>query len=119
MTNLSHQQLSAILAPVDEATILFDSEADVQPGALADLIYASLFRYADNHESDSWETQSLASERQALNLANELLLGEDEALHAQLRAAVFEHAQWLIPAGRSLTISADRNTLSLALAQAA
>jgi len=50
--------------------------------------------------------------------ANELLLGEDEALLAQLRAAVFEHVQWLIPAGRSLSISADRNTLSLALAQA-
>lgn len=90
----------------------------MQPGALADLILASLFSCSDNHDSDSWETQSPAFERQALNLANELLLGEDEALLAQLRAAVFEHVQWLIPAGRSLTISADRNTLSLALAQA-
>ncbi|PZU06037.1 ATP-binding protein [Sphingomonas sp.] len=104
---------------LDEATILFDSSADVQPGALADLIYASLFCDSDDHESDSWDTQSLAFQRQALNLANELLLGEDEALLAQLRAAVFEHVQWLIPAGRSLTVSADRNALSLTLAQAA
>lgn len=103
---------------IDEATILFDSAADVEPGALADLIYASLFSCSDDHDSDSWETQSLAFERQALNLANELLLGEDEALLAQLRAAVFEHVQWLIPAGRNLTISADRNALSLAIAEA-
>lgn len=104
---------------LDEATIFIDSEADVQPGALADLIYASLFCYSDDHDSDSWETQSLAFERQALNLANELLLGEDEALLAQLRAAVFEHVQWLIPEGRSLTVSASRNALSIDLAQAA
>ncbi|OAN53502.1 sensor histidine kinase [Sphingobium sp. TCM1] len=104
---------------IDEATILFDRTANVQPGALADLIYASLFSYSDDHESDSWETQSLAFERQALNLANELLLGEDEALLAQLRAAVFEHVQWLIPEGACLTLSADRNALSLSLAQAA
>lgn len=103
---------------IDEATILFDHKADVQPGTLADLIYASLFSYSDDHESDSWETQSLGFERQALNLANELLLGEDEALLAQLRAAVFEHVQWLIPDGCNLTVSAGRNTLSLTLAQA-
>ena len=76
-----------------EATILFDASADVHPGALADLIYASPFSYSDDHESDSWETQSLAFERSARNLANLLLPGEDEALLVQLREAVFENVQ--------------------------
>ncbi|AJA07261.1 ATP-binding protein [Sphingobium sp. H39-3-25] len=104
---------------IDEATILFDGEADVQPDALADLMYASLFCYSDDCERDSWDTQSLAFEHEARNLANLLLLGEDEALLARLREAVFEHVQWLIPNDRSLTISVDRNRLSLSLDQAA
>jgi hypothetical protein len=91
----------------------------VQPGALADLIHASLFCASDHYDCDSWETQSIDFERQAINLANELLLGADEALLAQLRAAVLEHVQWRIPKGRSLTVSADRNALSLTLAEAA
>ncbi|MFD2427631.1 hypothetical protein ACFSUK_04380 [Sphingobium scionense] len=104
---------------LDEATILFDDEANVQPDALANLIYASLFCYSDDCDRDSWDTQSLAFEHEARNLANLLLLGEDEALLARLREAVFEHVQWLIPFNRSLSISADRNRLSLSLDQAA
>ena len=104
---------------IDEATVLFDDKANVQPNALADLMHASLFCYSDDHECDSWNTQSLAFEHQARNLANLLLLGEDAALLARLREAVFEHVQWLIPNDRSLTVSVDRNRLSLALDQAA
>ncbi|MBA4090255.1 MAG: ATP-binding protein [Sphingobium sp.] len=104
---------------LDEATILFDGAANVQPDALADLMHASLFCYSDDCERDSWDTQSLAFEHEARNLANLLLLGEDEALLAQLREAVFEHVQWLIPNGRSLTICADRTTLALSLDLAA
>ena len=104
---------------LDEATILFDANADVRPAELADLVYASLFSYSDDHESDSWDTQSAAFERSVRNLANLLLLGEDEALLAQLREAVFENVQWLIPEGRRLTLSADKGTLSLSLDQAA
>lgn len=104
---------------LDEATILFDGEAKVPPDALADLMYASLFCYSDDCGHDSWDTQSLEFEREARILANLLLLGEEEALLARLREAVFEHVQWLIPGGRSLTISADKNRLSLSLDQAA
>ena len=104
---------------LDEATILFDGEAKVQPDALADLMYASLFCYSDDCDRDSWDTQSLEFEREARILANLLLLGEEEALFARLREAVFEHVQWLIPDGRFLTISADKNRLSLSLDQAA
>ncbi|WBQ17703.1 ATP-binding protein [Sphingobium yanoikuyae] len=104
---------------LDEATILFDGEAKVQPDALADLMYASLFCYSDDCDRDSWDTQSLEFEHEARILANLLLLGEEEALLARLREAVFEHVQWLIPGGRSLTISADKDRLSLSLDQAA
>src|SRR3546814_4857932 len=78
---------------LDEATILFDGEAKVQPDALADLMYASLFCYSDDCGHDSWDTQSLEFEREARILANLLLLGEEEALIARMREAVFEHVQ--------------------------
>src|SRR3546814_12139899 len=95
---------------LDEATILFDGEAKVQPDALADLMYASLFCYSDDCGHDSWDTQSLEFEREARILANLLLLGEEEALIARMREAVFEHVQWLIPDGRFLRIPADKNS---------
>src|SRR3546814_1069436 len=72
---------------LDEATILFDGEAKVQPDALADLMYASLFCYSDDCGHDSWDTQSLEFEREARILANLLLLGEEEALIARMREA--------------------------------
>src|SRR3546814_10328062 len=74
---------------LDEATTLFDGEAKVQPDALADLMYASLFCYSDDCGHDSWDTQSLEFEREARILANLLLLGEEEALIARMREAVF------------------------------
>src|SRR3546814_1193600 len=76
---------------LDEATTLFDGEAKVQPDALADLMYASLFCYSDDCGHDSWDTQSLEFEREARILANLLLLGEEEALIARMCEAVFEH----------------------------
>jgi hypothetical protein len=100
---------------IDEAIILFDRRADVQPGALAALMFASLFCAADDGDCDSWETQAHNFEQQARHLANQLLLGEDEALLAQLREAVHENLRWLIPAGRSLSMTVRGNELTLAL----
>ncbi|MFC3443851.1 ATP-binding protein [Sphingobium rhizovicinum] len=100
---------------VEEAIILFGRHADVQPGALASLIFASLFCAADDGDCDSWETQAHEFEQQARHLANQLLLGEDEALLARLREAVHENVQWLIPKGRGLSLTVRENELTLAL----
>jgi hypothetical protein len=102
---------------LDEATILFDRQANVQLGDLADLMYACLFSFADDHDCDSWDTQSQSFENEARNLANLLLLGEDEALLARLRDAVFDHVQWLIPSGRSLKVAADGTRVTVSLDQ--
>lgn len=104
---------------LDDSVILFNAQADVQPGALAGLIYASLFCASDDHDCDSWETQSSDFEAQARDLANRLLLGEDEALVARVREAIFEHVQWLIPEGRSLSLTASLRDLTLSLDRAA
>lgn len=100
---------------LDEAIILFDRHADVQPGALADLIFASLFCASDDGDNDSWETQSTNFEWRAGDIANTLLLGEDEALLARLRQAIREHVQWIIPQGHSLTLTVDPKSVTLAL----
>lgn len=104
---------------LDDAVILFDVQADVQPGALAGLIYASLFCASDDHDCDSWETQSSDFEARARDLANRLLLGEDDALIARVREAIFEHVQWLIPEGRSLSLTASLRDLTLTFDRAA
>ena len=104
---------------LDDSIILFDRHADVQPGNLADLIFASLFCASDDPDTDSWETQSNDFESRAHHLANLLLLGEDEALLARLRQAIREHVQWLIPVGRSLTLTLDPKSVTLALEETA
>lgn len=104
---------------LDEAIILFDGQADVQPGELADLIYASLFCANDDGDCDSWETQSSYFERQARDLANRLLLSEDDALIARLREAAFEHVQWLVPKERSVSLTIRSGDLMLMLDPAA
>lgn len=104
---------------IDDAIILFDGRADVQPGELAELIYASLFCACDDGDCDSWETQSSYFERQARDQANRLLLSEDDALIARLREAVFEHVLWLVPKGRGLSLKISSDELTLALDPAA
>ncbi len=104
---------------LDEAIILFVPNSKLEPGDLAWLIEASLFDACDDGDCDSWETQNEDFTRQARNLANELLLGKDEALIARLREALFSHVTWLIPEGRTLAVTASYGKLALTLDLAA
>ncbi|MDR6709306.1 hypothetical protein J2X73_003695 [Novosphingobium sp. 1748] len=100
---------------LDEAIILIGEGANVDPADLARLMEASLFCASDDADCDSWETQRDRFCENALNLANTLLLGEEEALIARLRAAVLEHVVWLIPQGRQMALTVSGQTLDLAL----
>lgn len=104
---------------IDEAIILVANGADVSPLALAWLIETSLFCADDDFNCDSWETQHRAFEEAARDLATQLLLGEEEALLERIRAALGENVQWLIPTGRTLTLTATTQVLSLALTEIA
>lgn len=100
---------------IDEAAILIREGADVKPDDLVRLMEASLFCASEDADSDSWETQRDRFCAEARNLANTLLLGEEEALIAQLREAVFDHVVWLIPKGRQMVVTASMGALELTL----
>lgn len=103
---------------LDEAIILVAADGDVSPSALAWLIETSLFSAKDDHDCDSWETQQRNFEEAARDLATTLLLGEEEALLERIRIALGENVQWLIPDGRTLSLAATRQSLTITLAEA-
>lgn len=65
--------------------------------------------------SDSWQKQNDAFCREAMDLANRLLLGEEKVLLASLRNAFHDHMLWLIPSERRLTLSGGHYDLTLSL----
>src|SRR3546814_11197434 len=68
---------------LDEATTLFDGEAKVQPDALADLMYASLFCYSDDCGHDRRDSQSLEFERDR----KRVVAGKSVAVRVVLRGS--------------------------------
>lgn len=100
---------------LDEALILIAKDEDVDPGDLATLMEASLFCASEDADCDSWQTQNEYFCTNARNLANTLLLGEEQALIARLREAVREHVVWLIPYGREMVVTASPGLMDLVL----
>lgn len=98
---------------LDEAVILVSRNATITPGALAWLIEASCFSYDDDHDSDSWDTQHREFEKAARHIANEILLGEEQALLERIRDAIADEVIWLIPKGRSITLLAGDDAMTL------
>ncbi|GAA0309188.1 hypothetical protein GCM10009087_19030 [Sphingomonas oligophenolica] len=98
---------------LDEAVILVSRNAAIKPGTLAWLIEASCFSYDEDHDSDSWGTQHRAFEKSARQIANEILLGEEQALLERIRDAIADEVIWLIPKGRSITLLAGDDAMTL------
>lgn len=98
---------------LDEAVVLVGRTAAITPGTLAWLIDASCFSYDEDHDSDSWDTQHRAFEQAARHIANEILLGEEQALLERIRDAIADEVVWLIPAGRSISVIAGAGALTL------
>lgn len=102
------------------ADVAFGSGADIYDGLeaarivwtkdgasvddLADLLDAAYFCSSDDRECDSWDTQRRSFEDEALALAASLLVGEDAAAAARIQRLLRDNV-WLVPAGRSCTIS--------------
>ncbi|AMK23266.1 MULTISPECIES: ATP-binding protein [Sphingomonadaceae] len=104
---------------LDDAIIFVREGASVKPSSLAWLMELCCFWHNDDSDCDSWDTQHRDFERYARNLANKLLLGEEEALLERIRNAVREEILWLIPKDRKIELSASYNDLSLSFASPA
>ena len=71
------------------------------------------FCYDEDHDSDSWDTQRREFEKAARHIANEILLGEEDALLERIRCAIADEVTWLIPDGREIRLSATRDDMTL------
>jgi len=52
-------------------------------------------------------------------MANSILLGDEEALRAQLAEAIRRDVSWLVPAGRTMTATVSRGAVDVVMAAAA
>lgn len=98
---------------IDEAIVLLRRGADVAPDRLADQIMDTLFHADDDAESDSAETQRDRFRREARATAIGLMHGEEAAALDRIRNAFDDDIRWLIPAGRTVTILAGSDGLSV------
>jgi hypothetical protein len=102
----------------DDAAIYWCEAATIAPSEVASLLEAVCFSPCDDSDCDSWETQRERFRRDAEDLANRLLLSEEEALLARMRAVLDDHARWLVPEGRTFRIALNRNRVDVVLADA-
>lgn len=91
---------------IDEAIVLLRRGADIAPDRLADQIIDSLFHADDDVGSDSVETRRDRFRRDARASAVGLLQGEEAAALDRIRSAFEDDVRWLIPAGRTVSITA-------------
>lgn len=98
---------------IENAAVMIRRGADIIPSRLADQITDSLFHVDDDAESDSAETQRDRFQREARATAIGLLQGRDAADLDRIRSAFEEEVRWLIPAGRTIAITARSDELSV------
>lgn len=101
---------------LEEAVIFVRTGASVKAASLAWLMELCCFWHNDDCDCDSWDTQHRDFEKQARNLANILILGEEEALLEHIRNAMHDEILWLIPKDRRIAVTASNNELSLVFA---
>ena len=80
-------------------------DSELSPEELARLLNASCFSPSDDAGADSWETQQIRFDEEALHLALKLLCSADEAREHSIAAAVRRELYWLMPRGRKVTIA--------------
>ena len=88
-----------------DARPLVTAESALTPGELAGLLRAAWFSPSDEADSDSWETQRLRFDEEAMHMAVQLLCSADEARRTSIAEAVRRELFWLIPRDREVTIA--------------
>ena len=88
-----------------DARPLVTAESVITPAELAELLRAAYFSPSDEADSDSWETQRLRFDEEAMHMAVKLLCSADEARRTSIAEAVRRELFWLIPRDREVTIA--------------
>ena len=77
----------------------------IEPAELAGILRDAFFSPSDESDADSWETQRMRFEEEAMHLALSLLCSEEEARRRSIACAVQRELSWLIPRDRAVTIT--------------
>ena len=101
---------------VEEIAPLVSASSNLQPFELADLIYSAFFCYSDDAEANAWETQRDDFMLEANRIATRLLCSEDQATIEAIKEMVCRHVHWIAPRERPVTITIDRNAISVSIA---
>lgn len=99
----------------DEQHVFVTAHSELTPLALADRIVSAFFIASDDRDADSWDTQHERYQRQAIDLARRLLLGDEEADLARIRDVLQDRIAWLVPKARGLHVRYDGSQFEIAL----
>ncbi|MYK90141.1 MAG: sensor histidine kinase [Acidobacteria bacterium] len=100
---------------VGDARPLVTADSALDPGELADLLYAAFFSPSDDADADSWERQQSDFQAEALHLATRLLVSDNEARRRSIADAVRRELLWLIPRERSVHIAVRDGRVAVTL----
>ena len=87
--------------------------SEISPWELSELMRLAFCSFSDDACDDSWKTQREGFQKIAEYEATKLLKSDDEAICQALKAAVYEHLQWVIPAGRQAVMVVGRGDVTV------
>ncbi|MDE0334234.1 MAG: hypothetical protein OXI64_04695 [Defluviicoccus sp.] len=100
---------------VGEALPLVTADSTLEPHRLAELLRFSFFSPSDDADADSWDTQAMRFDEEALHIATRLLCSEDSALEISIAETVRRELFWLVPRNREVEISITRPDVRVVL----
>jgi hypothetical protein len=101
-----------------DMTVLVTRACSLTPHELAGIITDCGFSPSDDIDAGSYQDQCDYYERKALHRAFELLSVGDDGDTAKIRNDFLEFVSWLVPKGRTLTLTYDGSDCQVALGQA-
>ena len=100
---------------VEDVILLWARSATIDPDDAADLLENACFCFDEDRGGDSYDTQLREFRAEARHLATSLLLSEEAAALQRIRTTLQDELCWLIPEGRTLSVTASRTEITLAL----
>jgi len=100
---------------IGEALPLVTRDSTLEPHRLAELLRRGFFSASDDAGADSWETQAMRFDEEALHIATRLLCSEDSALEISIAETVRRELFWLVPQNRAVQISIARPDVRVVL----
>jgi hypothetical protein len=99
---------------VDDVLLFWNPSAAIDPADAAHLLELGCFSFDEDRHSGNYETQLHEFRIAAQHLATSLLISEDEAALERIRTTLRHELCWLIPEGRSVSITVSRTDIALA-----